>query len=710
MSRLLNESNPSFRLEDFSCAAHHYFWDAYLLKTNGAGADIVRPLLPCIEVSLGLGYEKGELLGPLSDFVLDLDPDCTEALIRITYAIDAGKIDELFADLTATDNTTKSDFFKTLRDRIPELYATIILAVDPNDPSNTRPMSLSALRAVCANNYISAQRGLDDISQGDRVVIGKVLENLFTVAKSNEDDIGSHTIADELEVAVNDIQTKIGADFNAKLDALLPSLSLFGYPGLTDPKLLTETTLDVERLLTNHTKVRYTGSNGIHLPEAYNGLGARNIILILLQLRQYFKKFLALDPKPVVHLIFIEEPEVHLHPQMQEVFIGKLAEIAAAFSKEQSSAWPVQFVVSTHSSHIANKAHFDTIRYFMAVIDAASGELKTVVKDLRLGLAGKPAPDREFLHQYMTLTRCDLFFADKAILIEGTTERLILPKIIEMMDVAQPDGEKLGSQYISTLEVGGAYAHIFFDLLEFLELKTLIVTDIDTVAPRVKNGKTRMAACPVHLGSKSSNGCINQWFVATPNPTPSQLLAATDAEKVRNGIHIAQHPAANVSNLLTLATNASPFQSFLSSANDFSLGINYTGGNLHTPYGVAIDSSGNIWVPNTGSSSVTEISNSGAFLSGTRGYTNGGLNLPEGVAIDSSGDAWVPNFLLNTVTEISSSGVFLSGDNGYISGSLNNPRGIAIDSCGNAWVADEDNRVPLSRRTSSTLNRLLFRK
>jgi predicted ATP-dependent endonuclease of OLD family len=539
MSRLLNESNPSFRLEDFSCAAHHCFWDAYLLRVNGAGPEKIRPALPCIEVRLRFGYEKGELLGPLSDFVLDLDPDCTEALIVITYAIDAGKIDEFFADLKDTEETAKTDFFKVIRDRIPDVYTTAILAVDPNDASNTRPMGLSALRAVCANNYISAQRGLDDVSQGDRVVIGKVLENLFMTARSNEDDADSHTIADELEVAVKDIQTKIGEDFNAKLDALLPALSLFGYPGLTDPKLLTETTLDVERLLTNHTKVRYTGSNGIHLPESYNGLGARNIILILLQLREYFKKFLALDPKPAVHLIFIEEPEVHLHPQMQEVFIGKLGEIAAAFSKEQGSAWPVQFVVSTHSSHIANKAHFDTIRYFMAIADTASGELKAIVKDLRLGLTGKSDPDRAFLHQYMTLTRCDLFFADKAILIEGTTERLILPKIIEMLDITQPDGEKLGSQYISTLEVGGAYAHIFFDLLEFLELKTLIVTDIDTVVPKVVNAKTRLVACPVHQGSKSSNACINAWFAATPNPTPAQLLAAPDTDKVRNGKRIA---------------------------------------------------------------------------------------------------------------------------------------------------------------------------
>ena len=62
------------------------------------------------------------------------------------------------------------------------------------------------------------------------------------------------------------------------------------------------------------------------------------------------------------------------------------------------------------------------------------------MKDLRKGLEGKQDPDRTFLHQYMTLTRCDLFFADKAVLIEGTTERLLLPRVIQSLDKTLPDG------------------------------------------------------------------------------------------------------------------------------------------------------------------------------------------------------------------------------------------------------------------------------
>src|SRR5690606_40048332 len=113
--------------------------------------------------------------------------------------------------------------------------------------------------------------------------------------------------------------------------------------------------------------------------------------------------------------------------------------------------------------------------------DLNNGTISTKIKDLRKGLAGKPEPDRTFLHQYMTLTRCDLFFSDKAVLIEGTTERLLLPRMIRLLDKDLAKGKQLGSQYLSIVEVGGAYAHIFFGLVNLLELRTLVITDLDSV-------------------------------------------------------------------------------------------------------------------------------------------------------------------------------------------------------------------------------------
>ena len=185
MSRILRESNPSFRLEDFACVSHACFWDAFVKHVGGTATDEVRKLLPSIEVRLRFRYEIGEELGTLGDFVIDLDPNCTEALVVLRYSIGHGGIPSLFAGLSDVDDKQKPAFFRTLREHIPTFYQASIAAVDPNDPSNERSVAPALLRTLCANSFISAQRGLDDVSQKERVVIGRVLENLFSTAKIN---------------------------------------------------------------------------------------------------------------------------------------------------------------------------------------------------------------------------------------------------------------------------------------------------------------------------------------------------------------------------------------------------------------------------------------------------------------------------------------------------------------------------------------------
>ena len=311
-------------------------------------------------------------------------------------------------------------FFKDLKDRIPKLFEIIIEAQDPNDPTNRKLLETTKLQALLQFGFINAQRALDDASNKEKAVLGKIFETLFTAASSetaNEDD---QTDAAILKNAVNEVQNKIDVDFNKQLENLIPTFDLFGYPGLADPQLCTETVLNVERLLSGHTTVGYKGTNGVNLPESYNGLGPRNLIFILLKLFEFFKEFTTRQPASGIHLVFIEEPEAHLHPQMQAVFIRKLEEIRELFANNYNNGnpWPVQFVVTTHSSHIANETTFDSMRYFLTQErQAGSAILKTEIKDLRIGLSEETEENREFLHKYMTLTRCDLLFADGAILV-----------------------------------------------------------------------------------------------------------------------------------------------------------------------------------------------------------------------------------------------------------------------------------------------------
>src|SRR3546814_14861365 len=85
---------------------------------------------------------------------------------------------------------------------------------------------------------------------------------------------------------------------------------------------------------------------------------------------------------------------------MQEVFIRQLERVAAAFVAQLDAdrPWPVQFVVTTHSPHMANEARFESLRYFLSIPDGERMR-RSVVKDLRQGMAGAELAVREFLHR-----------------------------------------------------------------------------------------------------------------------------------------------------------------------------------------------------------------------------------------------------------------------------------------------------------------------
>lgn len=547
--RFIGQNGARFRLEDFSAASRAKFFKARALRESKAKPEDVLAAFPTIALTLTFAYDTAAPnLGPLAPFVIDLDVDCAKALVRVEYKPTLATLHTLFNAAAPTEGVEENThFLRSLRETIPKAYSIHVSAIDPTDEANRREFEgTSALLALVQCNFVRAQRTLDHASQGDADVIGKLLSTLFKTATAPTAAAADQELAAKLKTSVEAIERGVQGDFDAMLKKLLPTMEVLGFPSLNDTELKPETSLNVEALLSDHTRVVYAGTDGVHLPEGYNGLGTRNLIYMLLQLESYHKIYRAKPTRPVTHLIFIEEPEAHLHPQMQEVFINQLniaiKKLSATYPDEP--AWKVQFVITTHSPHVANAASFEAVRYFLNELPTTSNARQTKVKDFKKGMASISLDDQDFLHQYMTLTKCDLYFADKAIMVEGTTERLLMPRLCALVDKSLDDKHKLARQYITCVEVGGAYSHIFYPLLDFLELKTLVVTDLDSTEPiKKKNKKGKMITtwekCPVAKGQRTSNAAIKDWF-RPPNTkdadcwqiSPGELLAKSPQEKI----------------------------------------------------------------------------------------------------------------------------------------------------------------------------------
>lgn len=344
---------------------------------------------------------------------------------------------------------------------------------------------LAVLKSLIKVDTLSAQRHLaDPISQssggaGRAEDLSRCLSRFYqrNLEQRGEDHTTLKALF-ESEEGLNNHLMKV-------FEPTLNRIATLGYPGLSNPKLEIKSGLNPATVMSQDARIHYVlgdGADAVRLPDSYNGLGFKNLIYMVVEILDLQERWKAEEEKRApLHLIFIEEPEAHLHAQLQQVFIRNVLGLLK-IPGEDDGAFTSQVVVTTHSPHILYERGFDPIRYFQRHI--VDGEQTTKVLNLSSFQKGDRPKDRDFLQRYLKLTHCDLFFADAAILVEGNVERLLLPLMIEKAATT------LRSASLSILEVGGAFGHRFKELIEFLGITTLIITDIDSVkaAPQPSAG------------------------------------------------------------------------------------------------------------------------------------------------------------------------------------------------------------------------------
>lgn len=411
------------------------------------------------------------------------------------------------------------------------------------------------LASLIKVDMLYAQRHLSDTAGGARAEdLTKRISRIYATGASER---GNHP---EALLALMDAERAFNKHLKDIFDPFLEQVGQMGYPGVANPRLLIKSSLNPTAVLqaADGAQVHYAiaeaaGDVQVTLPDRYNGLGYKNLIYMVIELFDLHSKWLKIeDKRPLLHLVFIEEPESHLHMQLQQVFIRKVLEIVTVQGEDAEFATS-QVVVTTHSSHIVYERGFIPVRYFRRSGDGVGQQSE--VLNLSLYYQQLEPPLDEFLVRYMKLTHCDLFFADAAVLVEGNVERLLLPEVIA---IAAP---RLKSTYLSVLEVGGAYAHIFRRLIEFIGITALVITDIDSVFGPAENaeagadpadeaveepgdddedeaaGSKPGQACVVATpGAVTSNQTLIEWLPAKRNI--ADLLEATSEQRTQNDANV----------------------------------------------------------------------------------------------------------------------------------------------------------------------------
>ncbi|MDB5320074.1 MAG: ATPase domain protein [Phycisphaerales bacterium] len=374
-------------------------------------------------------------------------------------------------------------------------------------PIESDPIDTNPLHRLIRIDNISAQRGLaptgptmQDMESSDARPSrgGRLSEQLRSYYSKHLDPSKNPEPADlDALQAIESAQKAFDGRLEIGFAKAIAELEDLNYPGVVNPQLKLATRLRPTDGLGHQAAVQYvvvaeTGRilpTPLRLPEEYNGLGYQNLISMVFQLMAFRDARMcvgkagksasnvntdgaALRP---LHLVLIEEPEAHLHCQVQQIFVRKAYDVLRNHENLRDDvALQTQLVVSTHSSHVAHEVDFSCLRYFRRLPAAKGCEVPCTAVINLSNVFGDLDDTKRFVKRYLLTTHADLFFADAAILVEGPAERLLVPHFIKK------HFPHLDRCYISLLEIGGSHAHRLRPLIEELGLTTLIITDLDS--------------------------------------------------------------------------------------------------------------------------------------------------------------------------------------------------------------------------------------
>lgn len=507
--------------------------------------------LETVNLQLFIEYDDNDSYANIQKFMMDLNPENNIIVLEFISLISAKKIIELKNNISEKNIDDFKSFSKFMSKNFANFFETKKYSrgfdIESNQITQDRSEEIDNkdIQKVIKVAGIRADRA---VSNDDRNhVLSGLTGKYFSSYKAAKDE--SESVFTRLEEKLEEADKELYKIYNGEKSESGEAIEgIFSdvidviktYGGAENGiDIAIESSVSEKNLLSDNTNLSYRQGGDCSLPETYNGLGYLNLIGILFEIET---KIQELFEQPAdINLLYIEEPEAHTHPQLQYIFIRNIKSHIKAHRKKllEDNNKQLQILITSHSSHIVSECNFDDIIYLKK---NGNTVIAKSFNSLKEEYGGDEQKGFKFVKQYLTINRSELFFADKAICIEGDTERILMPMMMHKIDNKEkPEGDiiPLLSQNISVIEVG-AHSHIFIPLFEFLGIKVLIITDIDAAN---KNDNGRYVKSHPKEAKYTSNASIKDFFRDTcldePNNEFEELVEKIPEDKIKNNIRIA---------------------------------------------------------------------------------------------------------------------------------------------------------------------------
>ena len=278
---------------------------------------------------------------------------------------------------------------------------------------------------------------------------------------------------EEINSLVGGINYQVKGMIDANIKDILQS-AVSSIESIKNLKMNLHPDVTLEKIFANSIIYEYQEGNN-NIPESQFGMGYTNLMVIIAKIVDYIELYSEKDINGSVNILCIEEPESFMHPQMQELFIKNISKAIATLLGKKQQLDTFQIIITTHSTHILN-SKIQSGNTLNNISYLGQADVNNIIKNISDDaiVSGRDIDNKayEYIKKYLRLEVSDIFFADAVILVEGVSEETYLRYEIDKHPI-------LKNHHIKVYRIDGAYAHQFISLLDLLEIKTVIFTDMD---------------------------------------------------------------------------------------------------------------------------------------------------------------------------------------------------------------------------------------